>query len=218
MSSPVRAPRVLIVDDQALLRSGLMRLLQKDQRVKVVGETGDAQDAVRKVASLEPDVVLMDLTIPNFDGIQATRRIMTDHPEARVLILTSIQTDSYILQAHRAGASGYVLKDLGVDAIVSSILAVAAGEWVMSESVASRLLEMLTETEKPKAYNNALTMRELEILTMLSTGMANKEIAYKLKISHKTVRNHVSNMYEKLRISDRSQAVLYAIRKGLIKV
>jgi DNA-binding NarL/FixJ family response regulator len=211
-------PRVLVVDDQALFRSGLIRLLEHDDRVCVVGEAGDGQAAVGKVAALRPDVVLMDLKRQNFDGIQATRRIVLDHPGVKVLVLTSYETDSSIIQAHKAGASGYILKDVGADAIVSSILAVAAGDWVMSASVANRMLEMLTKSTQPKGFNNGLTVREIEILTMLASGMANKEIAYKLRISHKTVRNHVSNMYVKLRIYDRSQAVLYAIRKGLVSV
>ena len=160
----------------------------------------------------------MDLRMPNLDGIEATRKIVAEHPEVKVLILTTFEADNHVIQALKVGASGYILKDSQADAIVSSILAVAAGERVMSGAVASRVLEMLTGTTTPKEFYDGLTAREIEILKMLASGMANKQIAYKLKISEKTVRNHVSNMYEKLQIYDRSQAVLYAVRKGLVEV
>ncbi|MDQ6791773.1 MAG: response regulator transcription factor [Candidatus Dormibacteraeota bacterium] len=218
MNTTVTVPRVLIVDDQTLFRSGLARLLDGDDRVSVIGEAGDGVEAVQKVSTLKPDIVLMDLRMPNLDGIEATRKIVAEHPEVRVLILTTFEADNHVIQALKVGASGYILKDSQPDAIVSSILAVAAGERVMSGAVASRVLEMLTGTTTPKEFYDGLTAREIEILKMLASGMANKQIAYKLKISEKTVRNHVSNMYEKLQIYDRSQAVLYAVRKGLVEV
>src|SRR5207245_1881269 len=142
---------------------------------------------------------------------------------ARVLItddqtLTTFEADNHGIQALKAGASGYVLKDSQPGAIVSSILAVVAGERVMAGAVANRVLEMLTGATTPKEFYDGLTAREVEILKMLATGMANKQIAYRLKISEKTVRNHVSNMYEKLDIYDRAQAVLYAVRKGLVEI
>jgi DNA-binding NarL/FixJ family response regulator len=218
MNTTVTVPRVLIVDDQTLFRSGLARLLDGDDRVSVIGEAGDGLEAVQKVSTLKPDIVLMDLRMPNLDGIEATRKIVAEHPEVKVLILTTFEADNHVIQALKVGASGYILKDSQADAIVSSILAVAAGERVMSGAVASRVLEMLTGTTTPKEFYDGLTAREIEILKMLASGMANKQIAYKLKISEKTVRNHVSNMYEKLQIYDRSQAVLYAVRKGLVEV
>jgi DNA-binding NarL/FixJ family response regulator len=218
MNTTVTVPRVLIVDDQTLFRSGLARLLDGDDRVSVIGEAGDGNEAVQKVSTLKPDIVLMDLRMPNLDGIEATRKIVAEHPEVKVLILTTFEADNHVIQALKVGASGYILKDSQPDAIVSSILAVAAGERVMSGAVASRVLEMLTGTTTPKEFYDGLTAREIEILKMLASGMANKQIAYKLKISEKTVRNHVSNMYEKLQIYDRSQAVLYAVRKGLVEV
>jgi DNA-binding NarL/FixJ family response regulator len=218
MNSTVTVPRVLIVDDQTLFRSGLARLLDEDKRVTVVGEAGDGLEAVQQVASVKPDIVLMDLRMPNLDGIEATRKIVAEHPGVKVLILTTFEADNHVIQALKVGASGYILKDSKADAIVSSILAVASGERVMSGAVASRVLEMLTGNTTPKEFYDGLTVREIEILKMLASGMANKQIAYKLKISEKTVRNHVSNMYEKLQIYDRSQAVLYAVRKGLVEV
>ena len=218
MNTTVTVPRVLIADDQTLFRSGLARLLDGDDRVSVIGEAGDGNEAVQKVSTLKPDIVLMDLRMPNLDGIEATGKIVAEHPEVKVLILTTFEADNHVIQALKVGASGYILKDSQPDAIVSSILAVAAGERVMSGAVASRVLEMLTGTTTPKEFYDGLTVRELEILKMLASGMANKQIAYKLTISEKTVRNHVSNIYEKLQIYDRSQAVLYAVRKGLVEV
>jgi DNA-binding NarL/FixJ family response regulator len=213
-----KVARVLLVDDQTLFRMGLARLLAEDGRVEIIGEAADGAEAVIQAAKLKPDVVLMDLKMPNLDGIEATRQIIEANPDVRVLILTTFETDNHVIQALKAGAAGYVLKDSMAEAIASSILAVVAGERVMASAVANRVLEMLSGTSTPKEFYDGLTVREVEILRLLATGMANKQIAYKLKISEKTVRNHVSNMYEKLGIYDRSQAVLYAVRKGLVEV
>ncbi len=213
-----RTARVVIADDQTLFRAGLARLLDSDDRVAVVGEAVDGNDAVKIALALKPDVVLMDVKMPNLDGIEACRRIVTENPKIKVLMLTTFEADNHVIQALKAGASGYVLKDSQAGAIVSSILAVVAGERVMAGAVANRVLEMLTGGTTPKEFYDGLTAREVEILKLLATGMANKQIAYKLKISEKTVRNHVSNMYEKLDIYDRAQAVLYAVRKGLVEI
>jgi DNA-binding NarL/FixJ family response regulator len=210
--------RVLITDDQTLFRSGLARLLEEDPRVQVVGQAVDGADAVKKALALKPDVVLMDIKMPNMDGVEATRKIVAELPETKILVLTTFDADSYVLQALRAGASGYVLKNSQPAAIVSSILAVMAGERVMASAVANRVLDMLTGTTTPKEFYDGLTAREVEILKLLAAGLANKQIAYRLRISEKTVRNHVSNTYMKLQIYDRSQAVLYAVRKGLIEL
>jgi len=210
--------RVLIADDQTLFRVGLARLLEEDPRVEIVGQAGDGAEAVKLAGSVMPDVILMDLKMPSLDGIEATRQILAKHPSVKVLLLTTFEADNHVIQALKAGASGYILKDSRPDSIVSSLLAVMAGERVMASAVANRVLEMLTGTTTPKEFYDGLTGREIEILKLLAGGMANKQIAYKLKISEKTVRNHVSNMYEKLNIYDRSQAVLYAVRKGLVEI
>jgi DNA-binding NarL/FixJ family response regulator len=215
---PLSPIRVLITDDQTLFRSGLARLLEEDPRVQVVGQAVDGADAIKRVAALKPDVVLMDIKMPSLDGVEATRRITAEHPEIKVLVLTTFDADSYVLQALRSGASGYILKNSQPSAIVSSILAVVSGERVMASEVANRVLDMLTGTSTPKEFYDGLTAREVEILKLLASGQANKQIAYRLRISEKTVRNHVSNMYAKLQIYDRSQAVLYAVRKGLIEL
>jgi DNA-binding NarL/FixJ family response regulator len=210
--------RVLIADDQTLFRSGLARLLDADPRVTVVCEARDGVEAVRSCRELEPDVVLMDIKMPHLDGIQATEQIVASNPGIPVLILTTLEADSHVLAALKAGASGYVLKDSEPEAIISSILAVRAGERVMAGAVAQRVLGMITGSTTPKDFYDGLTAREIEILTLIAGGAGNKQIAYKLSISEKTVRNHISHMYEKLQIFDRSQAVLYAVRKGLIQL
>jgi DNA-binding NarL/FixJ family response regulator len=217
-AAAIRAPRVLIADDQTLFRSGLSRLLDSDERINVVGEAADGADAVKLALALKPDVVLMDVKMPNLDGIEATRRIASENPKIKVVMLTTFEADNHVIQALKAGACGYVLKDSQPEAIVSTILAVMSGERVMASAVANRVLEMLTGASTPKEFYDGLTVREVEILKMLATGLVNKQIAFKLKISEKTVRNHVSNMYQKLNIYDRSQAVLYAVRKGLVEL
>jgi DNA-binding NarL/FixJ family response regulator len=210
--------RVLIADDQTLFRSGLAGLLSQDRRVTVIGQAVDGGEAVKLATTLKPDVVLMDVKMPNMDGVEATRRIIADLPQIKILILTTFDADTFVLQALRAGASGYVLKDSQPQAIVSSILAVLSGERVMASVVANRVLDMLTGSTTPKDFYNGLTSREIEILKLMALGQANKQIARRLEISEKTVRNHVSHMYEKLGIYERSQAVLYAVRKGLVEL
>jgi DNA-binding NarL/FixJ family response regulator len=210
--------RVLIVDDQALFRSGLARLLAEDPLVEVVGEAVDGVEAVEQAARTNPDVVLMDLKMPRLDGVQATQEILAANPQVKVLILTTFEATSDVLRALRAGASGYVLKDARPDAIVSSILAVKAGTRVLAGPVTERVLEMIGGDSASRGSLNGLTTREVEILKLMSAGLANSQIAVNLKISGKTVRNHVSNMYAKLQVYDRSQAILYALRKGIVEL
>jgi DNA-binding NarL/FixJ family response regulator len=213
-----RTVRVLIADDQTLFRSGLARLLDEDHRITVVGQSADGIDAVKKAAALKPDVVLMDLKMPGLGGVEATAQIVAEQPEVKVLVLTTFDADNYVLQALRAGASGYVLKDAEPAAISSSIMSVLTGERVMSGAVANRVLDMLTGASTPKEFYDGLTAREIEILKLMAVGKPNKQIAFSLKISEKTVRNHISHIYEKLQIYDRAQAVLYAVRKALVEL
>ncbi len=210
--------RVLLADDQTLFRSGLARLLSDDPRVTVVAQAADGHEAVRLCDELKPDVVLMDIRMPNLDGIKATVEIVASHADIPVLILTTLEADTHVLEALRAGASGYVLKDATPKSIVSSLLTVKSGGRVMASAIAQRVLGMLTGDTTPKDFYDGLTAREVEILKLIASGSANKQIAYKLAISEKTVRNHISHLYEKLHIYDRSQAVLYAVRKGLIQI
>jgi DNA-binding NarL/FixJ family response regulator len=207
---------VLIADDQNLFRSGLAALLDKDPRVTVVGQAANGEEAVRMVDELRPNLVLMDLKMPVMEGVEATRLIRGQHPEIAVIILSSFGGDSHLLQALEAGASGYVLKDTNVATIINSMLAISGGATVNSGAIADRLLGMLST--KPKESFDGLTPREVEILKLVAVGLANKQIAYRLKVSEKTVRNHISNVYEKLGIQGRSHAVIYAARKGLIEL
>ncbi len=218
MAVEAQTIRVLIADDQTLFRSGLARLLAEDPRITICGQAVDGDDAVAKSAALKPDVILMDLKMPGVDGVEATAKIVAAQPAVKVLILTTFDTDSFVLQALRAGASGYVLKDAEPAAIASSIMAVVAGERVMASAVANRVLDMLTGASTPKEFYDGLTGREIEILKLIATGKPNKQIAFSLKISEKTVRNHISHIYEKLEIYDRAQAVLYAVRKALVEL
>jgi DNA-binding NarL/FixJ family response regulator len=213
-----RTARVLIADDQTLFRRGLARLLEEDPRIALVGEAKDGLEAVQKAAALEPDVVLMDLRMPGLEGAEATEQIIRHNPAVKVLILSTFEADNYVLQALRAGASGYILKDAEPAAIASSIMAVLSGERVMAGPVANRVLDMLTGASSPKEFYDGLTAREVEILKLIAKGQANKQIAFNLKISEKTVRNHISHIYEKLQIYDRAQAVLYAVRKALVEL
>jgi DNA-binding NarL/FixJ family response regulator len=218
LTTAARVARLLIVDDQTLFRSGLVRLLDEDPRFQVVGQAVDGEDAVRQAAAVLPDVVLMDLKMPNLDGVGATRRIIAEHPEAKILMLTTFDADSFVLDALRAGASGYVLKSSQPEAIAASIMAVMAGERVMASTVVTRVLDLITGAAAPRESYDGLTPREVEILKRLALGHANRQIGRQLNISEKTVRNHVSKIYEKLDIFDRSQAVLYAVRKGLVEL
>lgn len=210
--------RILVVDDQALFSAGMSRLLAEDDRLEVVGQAADAIQAVELAETLKPHLVLMDLKMARTDGIETTRRLLAKQPDLKIVVLTAFEADTYVVQALKAGASGYLLKDESPAAVISAIFAVLAGEKVMGSAVATRVLAMLSGTTNPKAFYDGLTAREVEILRLLAGGMNNKQIAYQLKISDKTVRNHVSNMYEKLHIYDRAQAALYAVRKGLVEV
>ncbi len=218
MAVDTAAVRVLIADDQTLFRSGLARLLGEDPRLNICGQAADGNEAVAKSTALKPDVILMDLKMPGMDGVEATAKIVAAQPNTKVLILTTFDTDSFVLQALKAGASGYVLKDAEPAAIASSILTVMSGERVMAGRVATRVLDMLTGASTPKEFYDGLTGREIEILKLIATGKPNKQIAYSLKISEKTVRNHISHIYEKLEIYDRAQVVLYAVRKALVEL
>ena len=213
-----RAIGLLIADDQALFRSGLARLFADDVRVEVLGEAADGAEAVRLAARLKPDVVLMDLRMPNLDGVEATRQILTANPAVKVIVLTTFDTDNQVLLALQAGASGFALKDTTPEAIIHAIEAVMAGQRVMASQVAQRVLDMISGVKSPKDFYDGLTAREVEILRLVAGGQANKQVAYQLRISEKTVRNHISHIYEKLGIYDRTQAVLYAVRKGLIEL
>lgn len=210
--------RVMVADDQTLFRTGLARLLNSDPRVKVVAEAKDGFEAARMAGEVPVDVVLMDIKMPNLDGIKATEQIVNSCPDTRVLILTSFDADSHVVDALRAGAGGYVLKDAEPETIIRSILAVHSGERVISPTAVEHVMSLLNGDPSPRPHLDGLTRREVEILKLIASGSPNKQIAFRLRISEKTVRNHISNIYQKLDMYDRSQAVLYAVRKGLVEV
>jgi DNA-binding NarL/FixJ family response regulator len=208
-------PSVMIVDDQTLFRRGLVKLLESDPRIKIIDDVANGAEALERIAKNPPDVVLLDIKMPVMDGIEATRRIVNAYPRIKVLILTTFENDGYVVQALKAGASGYLLKDSQPEAIVSAMLSILSGERVMTQSVADQFLNLMSGGSQ-KARYDGMTRREVEILRLLGQGLTNKLIAYRLKISEKTVRNHISNFYAKLGVGDRSQALLYAVRKGLV--
>src|SRR5215217_4039741 len=207
--------RVAIVDDQPLFTEGLGRIVGAQPEMEVVGTAHDGESGVRMCQELKPDVVLMDISMPVMNGVAATRKIRDLLPEAKVLILTVHADDMHVYQGIKAGATGYLLKDCTPDDLSRAIRTVYAGDTIMAPEIARKMLltfeEADTEPSAPK-----LTEREREVMTALARGRANKQIARDLDISEKTVRNHVSNIYNKLHIYDRTQAVLYAIREGLI--
>ncbi len=212
--------RVLIVDDQALVRSGFRLILEGRPDLEVVGEAEDGEEAVRLAGELEPDVILLDIRMPALDGIEATRRIVASGSAARVLVLTTFDLDEYVYGAIRAGASGFLLKDVRPNDLVDAIRLVAGGNALLGPTVTTRLLERFTQPAAEPATEPAtaasLTEREREILRLLARGLSNAEIAARLVVSETTVKTHVSNLLRKLGVRDRVQAVILAYESGLV--
>jgi DNA-binding NarL/FixJ family response regulator len=213
--------RVLLVDDQALFREALATLLEVRPEIDVVGEAGDGEAALRRAAELRPDVVLMDLHMPVLDGIAATRRLRVDQPGVRVLALTTFDDDEDVFAALRAGAVGYLLKDVSSDRLVEALLAAARGESVLQPSVAARVVARFAELpdeapRRPQPLVVPLSDRELEVLKLLAEGSSNREIAGALFLAEGTVKNHVTNVLAKLGARDRTQAALRARGLGLV--
>ena len=209
--------RVVIADDQPMMRAGFKAVLEATGDIDVVAEAGTGEEAVRAARAHEPDVVLMDIRMPEMDGIEATRRL----PRQRVLILTTFGLDEYIIDALRAGASGFLLKDAPTDEVVDAVRAVAAGDAVLSPAITRQLLDQVGR-RLPAAVSRtpdavaALTHREREVLRMMAGGMTNAEIAGALVVSEATVKSHVSNLLGKLGLRDRVQAVIFAYESRLI--
>jgi DNA-binding NarL/FixJ family response regulator len=214
--------RVLLVDDQALFREALATLLEVRPEIEVVGEAGNGAEALDRVAELAPDVVLMDLHMPLLDGIGATRRLRVEHPAVRVLALTTFDDDEDVFAALRAGAVGYLLKDVASDRLVEALLAARRGESVLQPSVAAKVVARfarLPEDDapaRPQPLVVPLSDRELEVLRLLADGSSNREIAGALFLAEGTVKNHVTNVLAKLGARDRTQAALRARGLGLI--
>jgi DNA-binding NarL/FixJ family response regulator len=209
--------RVLIADDHQLFRDGLRALLDSAPDTEVVGEAATGKEAIRLAAENPPDVTLMDLQMPEVDGIEATRHIVDANPEINVLMVTMFEEDQSVFAAMRAGARGYVLKGAKHDEMLRAIRAVASGEAIFSPSIASRMMDFFASSRRviPADAFPELTGREREVLGLMARGESNAEIARALTISIKTVRNHVSNIFGKMQVADRAQAVIRAREAGL---
>jgi DNA-binding NarL/FixJ family response regulator len=205
--------RVLIADDHGVVRQGLRMFLALDPDIEIVGEASDGLQALEMTRDLRPDVVLMDLLMPEMDGIQATARVRAEVPDTEVIALTSVLEDSSVVNAIRAGAIGYLLKDTEADALVQAIKAASEGQVQLSPQAAARLMREVRAPNSPEE----LTEREVDVLRLLAQGKSNKEIALLLSIGEKTVKTHVSNILSKLNVSSRTQAALYAVRIGLVE-
>jgi len=208
--------RVLLADDHALFRQGLKSLLEAEGDFRVVGEAKDGWEALRHALEVRPDVILMDIQMPGLDGVQATQAILEEWPQARVIILTMYRQDAYVFEAVKAGARGYLLKDADAKALIEAIRRVHAGEVLLDAELAGRIIQDFRAKKEASAPLNAeLTEREVQILKLLAQGYTNLEIASELGLSEKTVRNRLSEIFQKLHLNNRTQAALYAIREGL---
>jgi DNA-binding NarL/FixJ family response regulator len=216
--SPVR---VLIVDDDDLMRAGLRSVLSSDATIEVVAEAGDGRAGVERVRELRPDVVLMDVRMPDLDGISATREVLAARPDVKVVILTTFEEDEYIFGALRAGASGFLLKRTSPEELIRALHTVAAGESLLSPPVTRRVIERMAQEPAPEASSSerldVLTPREREVLELVARGLSNGEIAKTFVIEESTVKTHVKRILMKLRLRDRVQAVIFAYESGLVR-
>ncbi|MFF3275294.1 response regulator [Streptomyces chrestomyceticus] len=210
--------RVVVADDQTVVREGIVMLLGLLPGIEVVGSAGDGEEAVRLTAELAPDVVLMDLRMPRCDGVEATRRIRTEHPGTEVVVLTTYADDDHLFPALEAGARGYLTKDADGDEIVRAVEDVLSGAAGLSPQVQRRLLERFAEPVRavaPTEPPDGLTARETEVLRLVAEGLSNPEIARSLHVSNATVKTHINNLFAKAGLRDRAQAIHYAYRHGL---
>jgi DNA-binding NarL/FixJ family response regulator len=213
--------RVLIADDQALVRGGFRLILEAQKDMEVVGEASDGREAIAQARELRPDVVLMDIRMPELDGLEATRRLLADGEEARVLILTTFDLDEYVYEAMKSGASGFLLKDVRPEQLADAVRVVAAGDALLAPAITRRLVEQFVSRPAPgsgvPSELSELTERELEILKLVARGLSNAEIASSLFLSEATVKTHVTHILAKLRLRDRVQTVVLAYESGLVQ-
>jgi DNA-binding NarL/FixJ family response regulator len=214
--------RVLIADDQHMVRQGFTVLLNTKPGIEVIGQAVDGRDAISKVAELAPDVVLMDIRMPELDGIEATRHITGASPDIRVLVLTTFDLDEYVYEALRAGASGFLLKDASADQLAEAVRVVAAGEALLAPGITRRLIAEFSRLDsRPrvplKERTGGLTERETEVLCLIAQGLSNAEIAGRLVVAEQTVKTHVGRVLVKLALRDRTQAAVFAYESGLVR-
>ena len=215
----VNPVRIVIADDHMVLREAMRVMLEMEPEFKVVGEAANGEQALALAKQLEPDLVLMDIRMEGMDGVEATRHLRQSHPDIGVLILTGFGDDEVLLSAVEAGAQGFLLKDASADEVKGAILRVVQGESHMTPSLLRKLLDELAQRQrKPVPAHSELTPREKEVLMALGRGLSNEEIAKELVISEKTVKTHLGSIFGKLQVEGRAQAMLYAIREGLVEV
>lgn len=211
--------RVLIADDDDLMRAGLVELLTADPQIEIVGQTSNGREAVEHARQLRPDVVLMDVRMPDLDGIDATRELARAVPEAKVLVLTTFEQDDYIFGALRAGASGFLLKRTRPEELIAAVHTIAGGDSLLSPSVTRRVIDRMAQQPTPELAGQTrlagLTPREREVLTLIARGLSNREIAATLVVEESTIRTHVKRILMKLELRDRIQAVIFAYETGI---
>ena len=215
--------RVLIADDHQVVREGLSAILNAKEDIEVIGEARDGVEAVEKAKEFKPDVVLMDISMPRMNGVEATRRIKLDQPQIGIVVLTMYEEEEYIFDLVKAGATGYMLKNSDSSQIIKAIRSTYQGESMLQPSVATKILSEFSHLSqrpapKPSRIDQQLTDREVQVIKLIADGETNKEIANTLTISEKTVKNHVRNIFQKLEVDDRTQAAIFAIKKGLIQL
>jgi NarL family two-component system response regulator LiaR len=208
---------ILIVDDHEVVRRGVRAFLDTVPDLRVVGEASSGKDAVAMTEKFDPDIVLMDLIMPQMDGVEATREIKTLRPETQVIVMTSYDQDEYIFPALQAGATSYALKDMKMDDLVDCIYKAACGEAILDPRVAMRVVKNLRGEINGETYIDSLTERELEVLKMIADGLSNCQIAEAMVISENTVKGHVSNILSKLQLTDRTQAAVFAWKQGIVR-
>jgi len=209
--------RVLVADDQSMVRAGLRLLLSREEGIEVVAEAGNGRDAVAQAARFHPDVLLMDIRMPELDGLEATRQILAADASARVIVLTTFNLDEYVYEALRVGASGFVLKDDPPEQLIAAVRTVAAGDALLSPTVTRHVIRQFTRLNHrtPPPAVKTLTGRELEVFRLITRGLSNAEIGRQLFISDTTVKTHVTRVLQKLALRDRAQAIVLAYRTGL---